>query len=316
MGGLWNKMPLTFVLYLTGALALAGIAPLAGFWSKDEILAHANENNGGVYVLLTLAAICTAFYMGRQLKMIFFGQPRHEAAEHASDSPAVMWVPLAVLAALAFFGGYYLNLPYFSQAAAEAAHGHPEGDFLRLESWLEHSLAAFELTEEGVVNLPHTPIVFSPTVAGISTVLAVGALAAAFFVVYARRPGTAHDPDPLEKTPIWWFAILPVNTLYMKGLVPAFNRTAAWLADTVDERWWHDFFHDRLLRDGFLGWTRFINDVVDTQGVDGALVNGSGRLARALADLLRRSQTGYVRNYALGVFLGVVALLAYFIFAG
>jgi len=104
-------MRTTFWVYLIGAVALAGVPPLAGFWSKDEILAEANQLNVVVYVLLTIAAIFTAFYMTRQVLMVFFGQPRSLAAEHAQESPRLMTVPLMILAALSLFGGL-LNLPF------------------------------------------------------------------------------------------------------------------------------------------------------------------------------------------------------------
>ena len=79
-----KTMPTTFWVYVVGALALGGIFPFAGFWSKDEILADAfREGYTLVYWLLTIAAFLTAFYMGRQVWMVFFGQPRHEAAEKA-----------------------------------------------------------------------------------------------------------------------------------------------------------------------------------------------------------------------------------------
>jgi NADH-quinone oxidoreductase subunit L len=99
MGGLRKQMPVTFWVYLVGALALAGIFPLAGFWSKDEILADAFTKFPAVYWLLTIAAFLTAFYMGRQVWMVFFGAPRHAAAEHAEESPRVITVPLMILAA-------------------------------------------------------------------------------------------------------------------------------------------------------------------------------------------------------------------------
>ncbi|RMG96874.1 MAG: NADH-quinone oxidoreductase subunit L [Chloroflexi bacterium] len=312
MGGLRYRMKTTFIVYMIGALALAGIVPLAGFWSKDEILAHGSEHNLIVYILLTIAAVCTAFYMGRQLKMVFFGEPRHEAAAHAEESPAVMTVPLMILATLAVLGGG-LNLPFLSQGIAETYHEHPGGVFLGLEGWLEHSIAAFELTEEGVVHLPETPKVFSPGVAGISTILAVGALVLAFYVVYANKPKTAEEPDPLQSTPIWWFSVLPLNTLYMNYIVPGFNRLAQWLADKVDWAFWHDFFHDRIIRDTFVGFAHFAANILDLKGVDG-MVNGAGSLAKRLANWIRQTQTGYARNYALSIFLGTVVLLAYFIF--
>ena len=111
MGGLRKKMPVTFWVYLIGAIALAGVPPFAGFFSKDEILTEALELNFiSVDVLLALAAVFTAFYMGRQIWLVFFGEPRHEAAGHAVESPAIITVPLMILAFLAMFGGG-LNIP-------------------------------------------------------------------------------------------------------------------------------------------------------------------------------------------------------------
>lgn len=318
MGGLRKQMPTTFIVYMIGSLALAGIFPLAGFWSKDEILAHGQEHNMVVYIMLSIAAICTAFYMGRQIKMVFFGKPRHEAAVHAEESPPLMTIPLIILAVLSAIGGFVLNLPFLSQATADANGNHPEGIYLVLEAWLEHSIAAFELTKDKVLHLPHTPIVLSPSVAIISTALAVIALVLAFNVVYGSRPKKADDPDPFKSIPVigpfvWAFAILPFDTFYSKVIIPIFNWDARFLADKVDWAFWHDFFHERIIRDTFVGFSNFASDILDAKGVDGALVNGSAKLMARLAELLRLLQTGYARNYALGLFLGVVALLAYFI---
>lgn len=318
MGGLRHQMRTTFWVYLIGALALSGFPPLAGFWSKDEILAHANQNDIIVYIILALAAVCTAFYMGRQIKLVFFGEPRHPASEHAHESPPLMTVPLIVLAVLAVIGGF-INFPFLSAARAEAAHNHPEGVFYMLESWLEHSIASFELNEAGLIHLPHIePLALNYTVAILSIILALGAFFLAFSVVYGKRPKTADEPDPFRQIPIigplvWWFRVLPLDTFYMKGLVPLFNRAAHWLAHTVDWAFWHDFVHENIIRDFFVGFARFSSEVLDAKGLDGALVNGAARLTRRLAEGLRQFQTGYVRNYALGLFLGVVALLAYFL---
>ncbi len=315
MGGLRHKMNSTFIVYTIGALALSGIFPLAGFWSKDEILAHGGEHNFAVYLMLTIAAFCTAFYMGRQLQMVFFGKPRHAAAEHAEESSPLMVIPLWILAGLSVVGGFLLNLPFLTESLAEANHNHPTGIFLALEGWLEHSIQAFHLSEEGIVHLPHTPIVFSPMVAGLSTVLAVGALLLAFKLVYRDRPQTADERDPLEKIPFVWkfFAALPFETLFMKGFIPLFNKASHWLGHTLDGTIWHDFVHERVIRDNFVGFASFSADVLDTNGVDG-LVNGSAKAVKRLANLIRRSQTGYARNYALSVFLGAVALVVYFVY--
>ncbi len=310
MGGLRHKMRTTYIVYVIGALALMGIAPFAGFWSKDEILAHSQDHYIGVYITLVIAAFCTAFYMGRQLKLVFFSKPRHPAAEYAEESPPLMTRPLIVLAVLAVIGGL-LNLPFFLRSLADASGNQPAGVWLGLESWLEHSILAFEYTEEGLLHLPHTPIVISPMVAILSTVLALIALGAAFWV-YRKKPEKATDPDPLQKTPIWWFAILPLNTIVMKGLVPLYNRFAAWLADKFEWSFWHDFVHNNLIRDMFVSFADFLANVIDKDGVDG-LVNGTGNVTRLLAGAFRVMQTGYVRNYALSVFLGMVALLIYFL---
>ena len=339
MGGLKNKMPWTFRTYMVGALALAGIPIFAGFWSKDEILAHASSNDfTAIYWMLTLAAICTAFYMGRQLKMVFFGAPRHEAADHAHESSSLMTTPLMILAVLAIAGGL-LNFPHFgaesaaagheevaaehegeadhSEAATEhegeatADHAESAGIYLAMEHWLEHSIESFELTEAKVVHMPHTPTSLQWQVAIISTVLAVLALGASFFGVYGNKPETADQPDPLQRTPIWWFAVLPLNTLFMGYVIPAFNRLAVWLADTVDWAFWHDGVHNTF-RDIFVGFANFASNILDANGVDG-IVNGAGKAAQGLANIIRQSQTGYARNYALSVFLGAVALLAYFL---
>ncbi len=317
MGGLRHKMPTTFAVYMIGALALSGIVPLAGFWSKDEILAHASANNGAVFtvvsVLLTLAAICTAFYMGRQLKMTFFGKPRHAAAEHAEESSPLMTRPLIVLAVLAVLGGL-LNFPFFSQAAYKAAEeAHNFGINLALEHWLEHSIPSFELTAEGILHMPHTPTYIQWNVAILSTILAVAALLGAMLGVYRNRWQSADERDPLQATPIWWMSVLPLNTLYMKGFVPLFNRFADFAGYKVDWDFWHNFVHERLIRDTYIWLSTVFADIMDAQGVDG-LVNGAGKATRALANVIRKSQTGYVRNYALSVFLGTVALLVYFIF--
>ena len=308
MGGLRHKMPQTFWTYLIGSLALAGIFPLAGFWSKDEILAHVTDNGSpifwAVFIMLGIAAFCTAFYMARQVKMVFFGKPRHEAAEHAHESPWEMTVPLMVLAALATLGGllnWPKNMPSFGFIEPVA-----------LEHWLEHSIGAFHLSEEGIVHLPHTPTSLVWWVAGLSTVIAVGAIALAYFVIYASKPEKADDADPMSRfAPVWFFRHLLFDSFYMKRVIPLFNGVSKWTAFTLDWDFWHDFVHNRIILDFFRGGAGFIGNL-DVKGLDG-LVVGSGKLTRQLANLLSLSQSGYARSYALSIFLGAVALLAYFL---
>jgi NADH-quinone oxidoreductase subunit L len=217
-----------------------------------------------------------------------------------------------ILAVLAILGGL-LNFPFFSEPDYKAAsEAHDFGIFLALEHWLEHSIESFHLTEEGIVDLPKTLTWVQFDVAAISTALAIAALLLALFLVYRNRWQTADERDPLERTPIWWMAVLPLDTLYMKGIIPAFNWLAGVLAYVIDWNFWHNFFHERVIRDTFVGFANFASDVLDRQGIDG-LVNGAGQAARWLAGGLRLSQTGYARTYALSILLGTVALLAYFL---
>jgi NADH-quinone oxidoreductase subunit L len=286
MGGLRTRMPITFWVYLVGALALSGIPPLAGFFSKDEILADASHASGVVYILLTIAAFFTAFYMGRQVLMVFFGKPRTSAAEHAPENPPVMTVPLMILAAGAVLGGA-LNLP--------GVH--------TLTDWLEHTL--------------HVHVAeFNPQVAGISTLLALLALGMSWWL-YGRTTLKAGEEDPLRGIlgPLfialenkWW-----VDELYQFLFIRPYVALAGFLADVVDWRFWHDWFHDSVLARAFQSGTRWLNDGFDLRVIDGA-ANGLGDLTKAAAARLRVLQTGFVRNYALSILVGFLLVLSYFLF--
>jgi NADH-quinone oxidoreductase subunit L len=106
MGGLWNRMPITFVTFSIGFFALIGFPFLSGFFSKDAILYLAREVGGPAFWILAFGALLTALYMTRLWIIVFFGRPKSDAADMTHESPPVMWVPLAVLAALAVVGGY------------------------------------------------------------------------------------------------------------------------------------------------------------------------------------------------------------------
>ena len=130
MGGLRHRMKTTYWVYLIGSLALAGIFPLAGFWSKDEVLAGELAYRNFFFVILLLAAFLTAFYMTRQVFMVFFGESRTPAAEHAVESPPVMTIPLIILAILSAIGGM-INLPTWAfLGPLQEILGH----------WLEHTV--------------------------------------------------------------------------------------------------------------------------------------------------------------------------------
>ncbi len=287
MGGLRKTMPVTFWLYIIGTLALAGIFPFAGFWSKDEILLDASRHNQAVYWLLTIAAFFTAFYMGRQIWMVFFGEPRHEAAAHAEESKPIITVPLMVLAALSLLGGA-LNLPF-------------EG-FHNLGHWLEHTLHEVEALP---LNLQ---------VAGISTLLALLAISISWFI-YGRNPLKAGGIDPLKRPlgPIFtgmenkWF----VDEIYQAVIINPFKRLSGFLAEVIDGKFWHDWFHEKVVA-GTYNWLSNIalDRYFDQRGID-ALANSLGAWTQSLSATLRKVQNGFVRPYALSVLLGVVLILGY-----
>jgi len=114
MGGLWSKMKVTGITMAVATLAISGIPPFAGFWSKDDILGKTFER-GGYYIFLWaigLAAVAlTAFYMTRWFVLIFLGKPRWDEGIHPHEAPKTMTVPLMVLAFLATFGGF-INTPW------------------------------------------------------------------------------------------------------------------------------------------------------------------------------------------------------------
>jgi NADH-quinone oxidoreductase subunit L len=123
MGGLSRKLPVTFVTFTVGALALIGCPPFSGFFSKDAILALAYERNMTIFILGLFTAFLTAFYVVRLLIIVFFGDTRSEAARQSKESPLVMTGPLIVLAILAALGGFgffarnFLALPIEKETA-------------------------------------------------------------------------------------------------------------------------------------------------------------------------------------------------------
>jgi NADH-quinone oxidoreductase subunit L len=294
MGGIKNRMKITFWVFLIGAVALMGLPPLAGFWSKDEILAEAMQPQPIAYWLLTIAAFLTAFYMGRQLLMVFFGKSRTLAAEHAQESPPVMTVPLIILAILSFFAGI-LNLPWFHT----------------FTHWVEHTI---EFVHAGKF------IIF---VATLSTALALFALFLAY-LLYGRRyqkmqelPPAQRPDDPLRPIlgPVftainnkWW-----VDELYWTVFLNPYIALSRFLADTIDWRFWHDWFHNTVIWKGYNKLTYLLAIKIDLGIIDG-LANWIGTATQSMAASWRRIQTGYVRNYALSIFLGVVVILGYLIF--
>ena len=183
MGGLKNKLPITYRTMLIGTIAIAGIPPFAGFFSKDEILAHVFAQSPAMWVIGVITAMFTSFYMFRMLYLTFFGKFRgtHEQEHHLHESPATMTIPLIVLAALSIVGGL-IGIP-------EVMGGH---------DWLAQFLAP--VFKQSAAIFTETPLTQSTewTLMGLSVAGAVIALFYAFnkYVTKAHVPVADTEERP------------------------------------------------------------------------------------------------------------------------
>ena len=291
MGNLKKYMPITAATFIVGWLAIAGVPPFAGFWSKDEILLFAWDKSPILWFLGLVTALLTAFYMSRQVFMVFYGDERWRGADttpadaaadttpdelaavtsedpahvpqeshghggHGSEpheSPWLMTLPLVVLAGLAAVGGG-LNLPFAPRMKL-------------LERWLDPVVGA----QEHVLSTGTGTKVGLAVVAVVIGLVGIGGAV----VVYLQKRVAPVEPEILA---------------------------AAWHYDDAISA-----FVGGPGRAGFEATATFDRVVIDgaVNGVASA-VRGSGRGLKVL-------QSGYLRSYALGVAIGVVALLAYFL---
>jgi NADH-quinone oxidoreductase subunit L len=259
MGGLRHKMPATFRTFLIGAAALAGIPPLAGYFSKDAVLLATLPDHWILYGLGLITALLTAFYSFRALFVAFFGQPRDaHLYEHAHESPPLMTIPLWILTALTIFGGLF-DLPLV----------------LTLETWLEPSLGAHE----------------EPSLTIELLVLTLGFIVAIFGAVMAWARYLTNEP---------WAQRLAYS---FRGLAPA-----------LEHKWYVDDFYWNYIVVPLRRLAEWFARVFDQRIVDGA-VNGVALVSSRLGERVRHLETGAIPTYALSILIGVVALVAFFIFS-
>jgi len=284
MGALRAVMPITAGTFIVGWLAIAGVPPFSGFWSKDEILLFTLADGVPLYVIGLVTAVLTAFYMTRQVVMVFFGEARWTSAANEAEapepaegeepiethdahgefkpheSPPVMWIPLVVLAGLAAVGGV-LNLPSFGFI--------PTTTRLKLEEWL-HPVVEF-----GEASI---------------------------------KDGWAYENK-------FWLAVVAAVCalvgIMLAWLVYQKKRIKPWEPSLFASGWYYDaaisWFMGKPGREGFQAVTDF-----DSKVVDGA-VNGVAVAVKETATGARRSQSGYVRQYAGIIGVGVVLLLVWFV---
>jgi NADH-quinone oxidoreductase subunit L len=284
MGDLKGHMPITFVTFFISALAITGIFPLAGFFSKDEILYHAlMDGNVILWGMGITGALLTAFYMFRLVFMTFFGESKVDPDVHPHESPKIMTMPLVVLAGLAFFGGA-LGIPLFH--GWHILHNWLEPVFhFDMASALEHSAHLLHeqgrhapswghlLVPEGEhniwVEIALMLLSFSIAVAGI-----FGA-----YVCYIKKP---HLPDSMTK--------------------------GQWGYDLIKNKYEVDEFYDEAFVKPTVEGSLLLWKECDAKGIDGA-VNGVALTLGWISKYLRLFQSGFVRNYALFMVVGFIGLL-------
>jgi NADH-quinone oxidoreductase subunit L len=274
MGGLQVRMPTTFVTMLAGCLAIAGVPPFSGFFSKDQILLHAYQWHPGLWLAGVLGAALTACYMFRLFFLAFTGPSRATAAvrAHIHEAPPSMRVPLVVLAALAAVGGL-VGLPrhwlwgdtfeaFLAPVLAQAHGGVPD-----------------HLSSVAGISHLHPP----EALLMLASVAAAGAGIGAAYLLYVWRPAARER---------------------LRARFPGAERVLSG-AYYVDE------LYDAVIVRPVAGVAGFAARVLDPGVIDGC-VNGLAGLAGAIGGTWRRLQTGNVQHYALSLLLGAAAVVAYY----
>ncbi len=288
MGGLYRKIPFTYVMMWAGGLALAGIPPFAGFYSKDIVMeaAYASGKWHGIFAfwMALAAAFMTSFYTWRLIIMTFHGKPRssQEVMDHVHESPKVMLIPLFVLAMGAVFSGafFYDSFIGAETHAAQSAEAHHETEsaFRTQDFWGDSILILKENDSLAAAHGAPKWVKFSPLVAGLLGI----ALA---YLVYMTGPGV---PERMKRT----FPLLHNLT---------FNK---WYFDEMYD--W--LFVRRAFRIGRV-FSSADRKIVDRFGPDGGAY-ASGRMAGVLS----RFQTGFIYQYAFVMMISVIGILSWFVF--
>ena len=292
MGGLRKVMPITYILMVVASLSLVGIIPLAGFWSKDEILLGAWNGTGLVdtwvsrvtFSALLAGVIVTAFYTIRMIILTFHGEFRggidrelEEKAQtvpagashggvHLAESPWVMVLPMLALGVGAVAIGYLAN-PQWTEEIGIPRH------------WISGFLGNGLNAALGAVGHAET-LDFSRWMATISTVAALSGIGLAVAVYLRRRD---QREDPLSK-------VKPVHTL-------------------LSEKYYLDtLYEDVMVRKGFFKYFAGILDWIDANLVDG-IVDRIGWFFQNIGSAIGKLQSGHVQAYATGVAFGVLAII-------
>ena len=297
MGGLWDRIPVTAKTFLIATVAIAGIPPLAGFFSKDEILGHAFETHPGLWAIGLATAGMTAFYMFRLVFLTFFGYSRADehAQHHIHESPQTMTIPLMILAVLSIIGGW-IGWP------ASLGGGNPFEKFL--EPVMPKLGAEAEESARAVKQI--SPTEYFLMFASIAIAVAGIWLAYEFYRTKKLAPElVAKKAGPFYRL---LFNKYYVDEIYdalfvnrAKDLGVFLGQVDAKVIDGVgvDGAGWLARFTSTLS----MWWDKWI--------IDG-LLNFSAKLTQLLSFPIRFLQTGTFSSYALFILLGLAILLAYY----
>ncbi len=296
MGGLWNKIPITAKTFLIATLAIAGIFPLAGFFSKDEILGQAFDRYFSLWLVGFITAGMTAFYMFRLLFLTFFGYSRADerVEKHIHESPPAMTVPLMILAGLSIIGGWI---------------GWPGslGGENRFERFLEPVLSGV-VTETGAVKIAHHAAAKEIFLMVASLSMAGAGIWLAYQFYRTKRIAPELVAGKWPKLYEMLFHKYYVDEIYdalvvnrTKDLGSALGVFDAKVIDGagVDGTGWLARFGSTLS----MWWDKWI--------IDG-LLNFSAKMMQLFSYPVRLLQTGLFSSYAMLILVGLVVLLAYY----
>ena len=219
MGGLKKKMPVTFITFLIGTIAIAGIPPFAGFFSKDQMLAEIFEHNKILFVLALLVSLMTAFYMFRLFFLTFVGEFRGNdiVKNHVHESPKSMTIPLMILAGLSIVAGF-IGFPH--------ALGHQLG----IHHWLDKFLSSSVKVAEGKMELNTEMLLMAATVV---LILIMIFLARFFFVSKKQIPNADDAPMSLGKEIVYHKYY--IDEIYEAIIVKPLNRISALMYQFIEK---------------------------------------------------------------------------------
>lgn len=273
MGGLYKYLPVTYISFLIGALALCAIPPFAGFYSKDSVIEaiHLSNTPGALYsyICVLLGTFVTALYTFRAFFLTFHTEERMDehVREHVHESPWVILVPLIVLAVPSIFAGMLLVGPLLYQsptALGNTIFVLPQHNVLQILA--THYTSPYALIYESIHSIPFW--------------LALGGIFTAWFS-YIYKP---QLPSILAKR----FHIIYEILVYKYGF---------------------DEFNDHVIMRGTRSLADVFFEVGDIKILDDTLVNGSGRVVTWISNVVRRVQSGYLYHYALVMIVGLLLLL-------